>query len=278
MILGYILHLIKIMPISDGMIEAIGPLGIGLIAGGAQALIGGIGSIGAREKVNRLQREEPKYEIPKEVFEATRRAEEMAQTGMPEASRMMALQNAQQSAVQAGRRAEMAGRGALLGNISNIQAGLDRANLSVAAQDASMRIQNQIRAQQALMTQAQFKDKAFANQWQSWMNRFQQERANLGAKQLTMYRGFDTMGSIAAMAAMGGLGGAGKTASFGGTDLTTATSGVSGQRNNISGMSAIMGTGIRPTMPGMQRPTPNYIPTANMPFYGEAMQDLFSNP
>lgn len=196
---GFILHLIKIMPISDGMFHSVvDPLTIGLAIGGVKALAGGIQALSAGKK-----RPEPKYEIPKEVFEVTRRAEEMAQTGMPEASRMQALQGAQQSALQAGKRAEMAGRGALLASIGNIQAGLDRTNLSIAAQDAAMRQQNMIRAQQALMTQAQFKDKAFANQWQSWMNKEQQRRANVGAGLQNIMGGLDFMGSMAAMGASG---------------------------------------------------------------------------
>jgi hypothetical protein len=120
---------------------------------------------------------EPKYEIPQEVFRATQMAQEMAQTGMPEASRMMALQGAQQSALF-GMRAAQDRRGGLM-SIGNIQAGLDRSNLSIAAQDASMRQQNQRFAQQALMTQAQYKDKAFANQYLYEGMRKQESRERL---------------------------------------------------------------------------------------------------
>lgn len=265
---GFILHLIKIMPISDGLIQAIDPLTIGLAIGGVKALAGGIQALTAGRK-----QAEPKYEIPKEVFQATQMAQEMAQTGMPEASRMQALQGAQQSALF-GMRAAQDRRGGLA-SIGNIQAGLDRSSLSVAAQDAATRLQNQRFAQQALMTQAQYRDKAFANQWQSWMNREQQRRAMVGAGLQNIMGGLDIAGS---MAAMGALGGAGKTASFGGTDLITATSGVSGQRNNISGMSAIMGNTFNNPygalsgatnfnastgMPGMQSMTPPAFP-----FYG----------
>lgn len=173
----------------------------GLIGGGAK-LLSGIGQIalaGPKQK-------EPVYKIPDEVFRATQRAEEMAKTGMPEASRMQALQGAQQSALF-GMRAAQDRRGGLA-SIGNIQAGMDRTNLAVAAQDASMRLQNQRFAQQALMTQAQYRDKAFANTWQSWMNKEQQRRANVGAGLQNIMGGIDLAGS---MAAMGALGGAGKT-------------------------------------------------------------------
>jgi hypothetical protein len=266
--LGFILHFIKIMPISDGLIQAIDPLTIGLIMGGVKAAAGGIQALTAGRR-----QAEPKYEIPQEVFQATQRAQEMAQTGMPEASRMQALQGAQQSAVF-GMRAAQDRRGGLA-SIGNIQAGMDRANLAVAAQDASMRLQNQRFAQQALMTQAQYRDKAFANQWQSWMNREQQRRANVGAGLQNIMGGIDLAGSMAAMGALGG----GGTNSFGGTNLRTVSSGFTGQGNPLSGMSAIMGTGTRPAMPGMQRLTPRSNPSmSSLPGFNSAMQDLFTTP
>ena len=266
---GFILHLIKIMPISDGMFHSVvDPLTIGLAIGGVKALAGGIQALTAGKK-----KAEPKYEIPKEVFQATDLARQMAQTGMPEASRMMALQGAQQSALF-GMRAAQDRRGGLA-SIGNIQAGLDRSALSVAAQDASMRQQNQLNYQRALLTQAGEQKLKFQTEHSSWMNAEQQRRARIGAGLQNIMGGLDMAGS---MAAMGALGGGGKTGSFGGTDLTAVTSGISGQRNNISGMSAIMGGARMPAMPGAVRPTPNYIPTANMPFYGDAMQDLFSTP
>jgi hypothetical protein len=126
----------------------------------------------------------------------------MAQTGMPEASRMQALQGAQQSALF-GMRAAQDRRGGLA-SIGNVQAGMDRTNLAVAAQDAAMRQQNQRFAQQALMTQAQYKDKAFANQWQSWMNKEQQRRALIGAGMQNIMGGIDLFGSMYAMRGAGG--------------------------------------------------------------------------
>lgn len=175
---------------------ALPALAIAGIVGGAKAL-GGIGQMLFAPK----KQEEPKYEIPKEVFEATQRAQEMAQTGMPEASRMQALQGAQQSAVF-GMRAAQDRRGGLAA-IGNIQAQMDRSALGVAAQDAATRLQNQRFAQQALMTQAGYRDKAFANQWQSWMNKEQQRRALIGAGMQNIMGGIDMFGSIMALDSSG---------------------------------------------------------------------------
>lgn len=205
-----------IFPEHNGIIYGVlDPLTIGLIMGGVKAAAGGIQGLTAGKK-----QAEPKYEIPQEVFQATKQAQEMAQTGMPEASRMMALQGAQQSAVF-GMRGAQDRRGGLA-SIGNIQAGMDRASLSVAAQDAATRLQNQRFAQQALMTQAQYRDKAFANQWQSWMNREQQRRANVGAAKLNMFGGLDMAGSMLAMGALGG-----------GTNTTTTTTNTSTGSNSF---------------------------------------------
>jgi hypothetical protein len=229
----------------------------GLAVGGAKAL-GGLGQILFAGK----KQAEPKYEIPKEVFRATEMAQEMARTGMPEPSRMQALQGAQQSALF-GMRAAQDRRGGLA-SIGNIQAGLDRSNLAVAAQDASLRLQNQRFAQQALMTQAQFRDKAFANQWQSWMNREQQRRAMVGAGMQNIMGGIDFVGSMAAMGA------------FGGKKETPDSSFRIGAQSStgVSGMNAIMGTGIRPPgMPGSQLSSPSNVA---QPSYGLTSDQMLS--
>ena len=270
-------------------LTALGALGI---SAGAKALTG----LGQMLFSGRKQAE-PKYEIPQEVFRATQMAQEMAQTGMPEASRMQALQGAQQSALF-GMRAAQDRRGGLA-SIGNIQAGLDRSNLAVAAQDASMRLQNQRFAQQALMTQAQYRDKAFANQWQSWMNREQQRRANVGAGIQNIMGGIDLAGSMAVMGALDGGGGTPTTKTTptaqtgrgiaGGPSISDylATSPFNTSQRAASSYSqpsyntslnsympgsygALMGTpGIRP------RTSSTYTPMANLPGFGEAMQDLF---
>jgi hypothetical protein len=138
----------------------------------AQSIIGGIGS-------SRQAKLEPKYETPKEVGEAVSLARGMAAEGMPAAQRVAAQQDIQQSALM-GMRAAQDRRGGLA-SISNIQAGMDRSALSLAAQDSAIRQQNQRFQYSALMAGASYADKAFANRWQSWSNKMQQSRALLGA-------------------------------------------------------------------------------------------------
>lgn len=137
-----------------------------------QAIVGGIG-------MARQAKREPKYEIPKEVGEAIGMARGMAAEGMPAAQRTQAMQDIQQSAMM-GMSAAQTRRGGLQ-SAQNIQAGMDRSTLNLAAQDAAMRQQNQRFLYSALMAGASYADKAFANRWQSWSNRMQQSRALLGA-------------------------------------------------------------------------------------------------
>lgn len=158
------------------MEELKGGMGLGLgIQGGLgliQSIIGGIGAA-------RLAKREPKYEIPKEVGEAISLAKGMAAEGMPAAQRVAAEQGIQQSALL-GLSAAQSRRGGLM-SAQNIQATTDRSLLNLASQDAAMRQQNQRFAYSALMAGASYADKAFANRWQSWSNRMQQNRALLGA-------------------------------------------------------------------------------------------------
>lgn len=137
-----------------------------------QAIVGGIGAA-------RQAKLEPKYEIPKEVGEAVGMARGMAAEGMPAAQRTQAMQDIQQSALL-GLTAAQTRKGGL-GAAQNIQAITDRSLLNLAAQDVTMRLQNQRFAYSALMAGASYADKAFANRFQSWANRMQQSRALLGA-------------------------------------------------------------------------------------------------
>lgn len=137
-----------------------------------QAIVGGIGAA-------RQAKLEPKYEIPKEVGEAVGMARGMAAEGMPTAQRTQAMQDIQQSAMM-GLAGAQSRRGGLQA-AQNIQAGMDRSTLNLAAQDAAMRQQSQRFAYSALMAGASYADKAFANRFQSWANRMQQSRALLGA-------------------------------------------------------------------------------------------------
>lgn len=154
----------------------IGPLGALAIGTGVKALTG-IGQMlfsGKKQK-------EPKYEIPKEVGEAVGLARGMAAEGMPAQQYYDTLQNIQQSSVLAGRNIASLGRGSALAGQGNIQAQQSKSVLSLGAQDAAARMQNQRFLYSALMAGAQYQDKAFANQFQSYMNKEQQRRALIGA-------------------------------------------------------------------------------------------------
>lgn len=201
--LGFILHFIKIMPISDGIIESIiGPLGIGLIAGGAQALFGGIQALTAGPKV-----EQKPYERPKEYDQAFQESMDLSRQGMDESSKRMAEQAAQQAAIFS-LRGSQDRRGGLAA-LANIQAQMDRSSLSIAAQDAAIRQRNRLLGIQALENFGRRKDIEFQTESQRLQNLELQRRARIGAGFQNMFRGFDFMGSIAAM---GGLGvGATKT-------------------------------------------------------------------
>ena len=233
--LVYIIHLLKIMPISDGLIHSIiDPLTIGLAIGGVKALAGGIQALTAGKK-----RPEPKYEIPKEVFQATDLARQMSQEGMAEPSRMMALQGAQQSALF-GMRAAQDRRGGLA-SIGNIQAGLDRSALSVAAQDAAARQQNQLNYQRALLNQAGEQKLKFQTEHASWMNAEQRRRANIGAGLQNIMGGIDFAGSMAAMGAFSGKGGLGTGVApgFGGSTYNPISKFLSGSTPSINYRSSL---------------------------------------
>lgn len=165
-------------------LTALGALGI---SAGAKALLGAGQMLFAPKK-----KPEPKYEIPKEVGQSIDLARGMAAEGMPEAQRMAALQNIQQSAVQSSRNIASLGRGSALAGQGNVQAQQDRSVLGLAAQDAAARQQNQRFLYSALMAGAQYQDKAFANRFQSWMNTEQQRRALIGAGIQNIAGGIDT--------------------------------------------------------------------------------------
>lgn len=192
---------------------ALTALGIAGIGAGIQALTGLGQALFAGKK-----QAEPKYEIPKEVFEATEIARGMAATGMPEASRMQALQGAQQSALFSSRNLANLGRGAALQGAGNIQAQLDRSALSVASQDAAMRQQNMMNYQRALLNQAAEQKLKFQTDYTSYQSKELQRRANVGAGLQNIMRGVDMFGSVAMMGALGGGGlGSGRRPGFGGS-------------------------------------------------------------
>jgi hypothetical protein len=154
-------------------LTALGALGI---SAGAKAILG-IGQLIGAGKAPK----EPKYIRPQQSIEAEQLGREIGTQGMPRKAYESALQNIQQSAVMAGRTASMAGRGALLGSIGNIQAQQGKSVLDLATQDAIEMQKNQRFMYSALMAGAQAEDKKFANEFQSYMNKEQQRRALIGA-------------------------------------------------------------------------------------------------
>lgn len=235
------------------------------IASGAKALLGAGQAIAAGRR-----KEEPKYEIPKEVGQAIGLAQGMAQEGMPEAQRMAALQNIQQSAVM-GMRGAQDRRGGLA-SIGNVQAQQDRSVLSLAAQDAAARQQNQRFLYSALMAGAQYQDKAFANRWQSWMNREQQRRALIGAGIQNIGGAVDTFtGGMMQLNYMNAL--------TGGAGGSTASSTIrpvglgSSAPSQLAGRSAIMGSNMPAPRTSILSPRTNPS-MSSLPGFSEAMQDL----
>jgi hypothetical protein len=250
--LGLVLHLIKIMPVSDGMYYSIAPLAIMGIAAGVQALAGIIQTSTASGKGP-----EPQYEIPEETKRALREAEARRTQGMPEPSRMMALQGAQQSALFGMRAAQ--DRRAGLAAIGNIQSQLDRSALSIAAQDAVIRRQNQIDYENRLLQMGQEQKLKFQTEYQSWQNAEQQAREQQLAGQRNIVNAIQTglMG-----ASMYG-GGGGTSTGFETQPLQPISTGFERQQNALSGMSSVVGTGRMPSMPGTQPMT-----TPAFPYYG----------
>lgn len=169
-------------------IAAIATQGIKSAFGLGQAIVGGI-------RMKKLAKQEPTYKIPTEVDEGLNMAKTMAREGMDASSYNQATQQNQQAANFALR--GLQDRRSGLAGISNIQSGLNRANLSLAAQDAQMRQQNQRFAYSALMTKANYRDKLFANQWQSWSNKYNQARALTGAGMQNIVGGADGMSAVA---------------------------------------------------------------------------------
>ena len=241
---GFVLHLIKIMPISDGMQYGLLPLVAGIL-GGAQ-VIGGIAQ--ALSSSNRKR--EPKYEIPKEVFEATEMAKEAAKTGMPSAALEFEKQAIDRSSLMAQRAA--ADRRAGLATINTTIAQRDLSLASLAARNANIMQQNQRFAQQALMTQAQFRDKAFANQWQSWANAEQQRIETRNAGFQNMMGGLTSIGTMASMGAFGNnVLGSGSAPGIGGSTYNPMSQFLTGNIPNINYVSSS----------GIQSPTYNLNPS-----------------
>jgi hypothetical protein len=152
----------------------------------------------------------------------------MAQTGMPAAALSFEQQAIDRSSLMAQRAA--ADRRAGLATIGTTIAQRDLSLGALSARNANIMQQNQRFAQQALMTQAQYRDKAFANQFQSYMNKEQQRRANLGAGMQNVFGGLDFAGSMAAM----GLLGSGSAPGVGGSTYNPVSQFLSGTSSGLN--------------------------------------------
>lgn len=311
--LGFILHLVKIMPISHDLIysniDTLALIGAGtqIATGGIPGLFKGITGL-ATSAFGKKAKDLPQYKIPEAAIKASeeglRFAGEIEKMGLQEATKREAEQRAQQAALF-GMRAAGDRRGGLA-MIGNIQAGLDRTNLQLTAQDAAARQRNMMLGNQARISayllRAQYEDKAFANLWQSKANELQQERARIGAIEQNAARNIDTASSIALSLAGGGFGGlaggatsgglgTGSMPGFGGSTyspnpplITGATIPVLGTTYTPSAASMSLYRGRQPFSgfslmnSSVTAPQPSYTPMANLPGYGAAMQDLFSQP
>jgi hypothetical protein len=166
-------------------LTALGALGI---SAGAKAILG-IGQLIGAGKAPK----EPKYIRPQQSIEAEQLGREIGTQGMPRKAYESALQNIQQSAVLAVRNIASLGRGSALAGQGNVQAQQDKSVLGLATQDAIEMQKNQRFMYSALMAGAQAEDKKFANEFQSYVNKLQRQRASIGAFQQNLAGATDTL-------------------------------------------------------------------------------------
>jgi hypothetical protein len=155
-------------------------------------------------------------------------------------------------------------------SIGSSQALLGRNYIDIAGRDAEIRRQNFMQTQNTLSEMDRAINLKYQTDYMRYQNAEQRRRANIGAGMQNIMGGLDMAGS---MLAMGALSGGNNTNTFGRTDLTPATSGLSPQRNTLSGMSALMGNSTMPAMPGSQLRSPSNIPQPN---YGLTSDQMLS--
>jgi hypothetical protein len=210
---GFVLHLIKIMPISDGMIyaEPLSMLALGGILGGGKALAGGLQALFSGKKA----KEPEPYQIPEELKTKLSRAYQAEQTGMPEVSRMQAVQAAQQAALFGMRGAQ--DRRAGLAMTGQNQAILGRAYTDIASRDAAIRMQNFMQTQNVLSEMSNARNLKYQTDYMRYQNAEQQRRALLGAGLQNIMGGIDLAGSIYAMSSGDSGLGSGSKPGYGGS-------------------------------------------------------------
>jgi hypothetical protein len=247
--LVFLFDLIKIMPISDGMYYSIAPI---VLAAGITALGGIIQSATASSG----KKEEP-YQIPEELKKSLREAEMLKNQGLPETSRVMAQQSAQQAALFGLRSAREMRKGFQF--LAPNQALYERSLLDIANRDAIARQQNQQNYIRALTSMGQEQKLKFQTNYMAQQNAEQQAREQQLAGYQNIMRGIDTAASYYTM--YGGGGGGNSAANFGGTNLSPVSSGITGRsestRNAFAALNAPTMTSIPVSamggMPGSQR-------------------------
>jgi hypothetical protein len=248
--LGFILHLIKIMPISDGMYYA-EPLSALAIAGLAMGGLKSLGGLGQMLFPGKKVKEPEPYQIPEELKTKLSRAYQAEQTGMPEVSRMQARQGAEQAALFGMRAAQ--DRRAGLAMIGQNQAILGKAYTDIASRDAAIRMQNFMQTQNVLSEMSNARNLKYQTDYMRYQNKEQQRRANIGAGMQNVFGGLDFAGSMAAMGLLGGGGlGTGSAPGFGGSTYNPMSQFLSGSIPGINYRSSL----------GITSPTYNLSPSS----------------
>jgi hypothetical protein len=203
----------------------------GLIGGGAK-LLGGLGqTLFPGQKV----KEPEPYQIPEELKMKLDRSFQAEQTGMAEASRMQAVQAAQQAALF-GMRGAQDRRGGLAMTGQN-QAILGRAYTDIASRDAAIRMQNFMQTQNVLSEMSNARNLKYQTDYMRYQNAEQRRRANIGAGLQNIMGGIDFAGSMAAMGAFGdGTGGLGTGSSpgFGGSTYSAKSQFLGGMSPSLN--------------------------------------------
>jgi hypothetical protein len=293
---GFILHFIKIMPISDGMYYSIAPLLALGIGAGAQALFGGIQAIGGARKRKELEANPYKFTIPEQAKQLLE-LRQAGLTGMPRQALEFERQNIERSSVMAQRAA--ADRRGGLATVGTTMAQRDLSLAALGARNANIAQQNINAYAGALMNMQQMKLMEEQSKGQQYANEMQMARAREGAGYQNIMRGLDLFGSAAAM----GLLGSGKAPGVGGSTYNPQSQFLTGTapglnlRTSINPATMSLYRGPQPfnssilRNPSGYRPNPlssvgltssinqpSYTPTSMLPGYTEAMQDLFSQP
>jgi hypothetical protein len=177
---------------------ALTALGLAGIGAGVQALTG-IGQILFAPN----KKEPPKFKVSPFEEQALGLSQQMAATGIPDATKEFYRQQAMQSAIFGSRNLANLGRGFALAGQGNIQAQQDRAMLGLAMQDATARQQNLRNFETALLRRAQTDYRAFQNEAQQYANEEMRRASIVGAGIANVGRAGSMFGQAAMMSLYG---------------------------------------------------------------------------